>query len=336
MNIHHTRPHQNASYYCGRSKQAHHTDDEGQTHYYPVHCINTVEKRGTACYACTNALKRERSRGTCSLCHDDPTRYADGLCNRCSLRAPMNWFGESRFIIGCSAAKLPSLHTMPAELRYSKSTLFRLAHAYVRSCVPDYEAHMRIASACYGILEVRNPIYDYNLKLSDLDDDQLERWINVTSGYLSRWILPKVSDVVILAGKDYAEALTAAIQAFQPTTRIHLPLQSKGIPQRQKWLKQQLPPGTVACASCGFKHLAGIPEDPTTSDYWSRNPGDDHHCSDNLPDPTTQEQPEHRGPFSLRWTAEKGARARTAGCMFPDALADQPPKKPRKKKAKAK
>lgn len=128
-------------------------------------------------------------------------------------------------IVGCGKAKLSGVH--PAECLYVGG-LFKAASRYAKlSGRPWY-----ILSAKYGLIPPNKVIHSYDTRLTDLNEDSLQRWKCMVK---QQWdeLIGDHAPVVMLVSKDYEVA-----SDHVPQASVVYPLRGLGLGSRIRWLRQ--------------------------------------------------------------------------------------------------
>lgn len=142
-------------------------------------------------------------------------------------------------IVGCGSQKLDlSGDKGPVAIsRLYTSNYFELKREYAKECCDKY----RILSAKYGLVGPGFYVEDdYDLTVTDFDDDQLDEWVAGVSSELQR-IAEYHPDytLVLLAGQDYLDPLEDAL-SYLPN-EIERPFDdTSGIGEQMGWLKEQI------------------------------------------------------------------------------------------------
>jgi hypothetical protein len=146
-------------------------------------------------------------------------------------------------IVGCGSQKLD--RKAPARDLYA-SQLFRKSFEYAVRVTGD-ERRVFIASAFHHLVRANDMICPYERRLSDLGGKaERQGWASrcffglayIWLPWLSSIGVTKIDEIVILAGKEYADPLRreAELEGF----RVLEPLRGLGIGQRQEWLNREL------------------------------------------------------------------------------------------------
>lgn len=131
-------------------------------------------------------------------------------------------------LIGCGKLKLE--RKAKAKDLYIGS-LFRAARGFAESC-DDW----RILSAKHGLLDPEKVISPYNHRLPGREYDR-ESWGIKTASELVSQMEDIKFEVIILAGADYAEFVTAHLERHH--VKVRNPLLGMGLGQRLQWLKKE-------------------------------------------------------------------------------------------------
>lgn len=124
-------------------------------------------------------------------------------------------------LVGCSDAKGPAAE--PGRDLY-RSALFRAARA-----VAERAPAWGILSARYGLVLPDQVIAPYDLTIRDLDVDHRTAWGRSVAQAITR-VFPGAR-VVVMAGRDYIDALPAELRA-----RVDEPMRGLEVGQRLQWL----------------------------------------------------------------------------------------------------
>lgn len=147
-------------------------------------------------------------------------------------------------LVGCGAAKLS--RPAPARELYT-SNLFRLGLRYAETiAAPE---RIFVLSAMHGVVDIDKVLAPYNRKLSDLGGKRdRENWGGRTIDVLVRRRSiprrPERGDLIVLAGKDYVDAI--ALPARDVGFKLVDPLNGLTQGARLKWLSTALAAQTTA------------------------------------------------------------------------------------------
>lgn len=100
-----------------------------------------------------------------------------------------------------------------------------------------------ILSAMYGLVKRGDVLSPYDASLARMRPQERAQWARDVAGRLRRAVdvgraLPH--EVVLLAGKDYADDLSVALQLTLPSVGVSRPLAGLGIGQQKAWLKRNM------------------------------------------------------------------------------------------------
>lgn len=154
-------------------------------------------------------------------------------------------------LVGCASRKL----SRPAEARvFYTSALFRAAYAYAEA---KFDAVL-IISAKHGVIPPDRRLRPYNLHLRELAKREREAWGVRAVGVLAAAFKP-APQIVILAGKVYADAIThGADRHGLPRPKVPL-AHISGCGRRVRWLKASMPPKSLAqLRADGAQWIAGM------------------------------------------------------------------------------
>ena len=145
-------------------------------------------------------------------------------------------------IVGCGKSKLP--YSAPAADLYVGG-LFKAARRYAET----FGTYWVIASAKHGLVSPSKILEPYNETMADRDKDHTAQWGHLAKCDLiavflamgvgevrGNWV--DVPRVTILAGEAYVAPMLK--YTFLRKYPVDVPLRSKGIGQRIKWLKEQV------------------------------------------------------------------------------------------------
>ncbi|MBI4546374.1 MAG: hypothetical protein HY707_00215 [Ignavibacteriae bacterium] len=133
-------------------------------------------------------------------------------------------------IVGCSKSKVWNRKKVakyiPAKDAYT-SSLFLLSKRYAEKFYSD---RWFILSAKYGLIAPDKKISNYDITFVNgkgvISETKLRNQ--------SRALLRNIDEAILLAGKDYFDRLKSAAPNH---LKIHIPLESKGLFDRIRWLK---------------------------------------------------------------------------------------------------
>jgi len=159
-------------------------------------------------------------------------------------------------IVGCGSQKLDlSGDTGPVAIsRLYTSNYFELKREYAKECCERY----RILSAKHGLVSPGFYVEDdYDLTITDLDDEQRDAWVSDVSAELRKiGEYHPDYELVMLAGQDYLNPLAEALD-YLPN-EIKRPFDATaGIGEQMAWLKEQI-------EAAGDAVNEAEPDEPTT------------------------------------------------------------------------
>lgn len=135
-------------------------------------------------------------------------------------------------LVGCGKAKLQTDKPVKACELY-RSTLFRMSMKYGLLLSDD----VHILSAKHGLLAPYAEVTPYDETLDGVD---VESWANSVVNDLIEWYDGAYLDITCLAGSRYASAVFQCIMERRMHWEWNNPLQSMGLFQRLKWLKEEI------------------------------------------------------------------------------------------------
>ncbi|MBZ5489720.1 MAG: hypothetical protein LAO76_02170 [Acidobacteriia bacterium] len=143
---------------------------------------------------------------------------------------------SAALVVGCGKLKVwkakPWLGAVPAKDVYI-GPLFRLCRRYAEM---HYASDWFILSAFYGLVVPEQELLDYDVTFNGLNSSVIDR---DRLSKQSAALLDRYEVIVSLAGKAYNEQLRRAL----PSSKVlELPLQSKSLFERMKWLKAATTP----------------------------------------------------------------------------------------------
>lgn len=145
----------------------------------------------------------------------------------------------SRFaIVGCGKQKLDIDEPKVPIARLYTSNYFELKRTYAKKRCDDYG----ILSAKHGLALPGKYVSSYDLTIDDLDDDELEDWVEEVS-YALELIASDSDVIVLLVGQKYLDPLEPALEVIDSSPEVDLrrPFNRLGgIGEQMAWLRAQI------------------------------------------------------------------------------------------------
>lgn len=100
-----------------------------------------------------------------------------------------------------------------------------------------------ILSAAHGLVKRGDVLSPYDASLGRMCAHERAKWARGVAGQLQEIVGAQCGmrcELVVLAGRDYADELSVALQLCLPSVGLSRPLAGLGIGQQKAWLKRNL------------------------------------------------------------------------------------------------